>query len=83
MKKTTINKERLAKIALIIAIIKLSLKKILNTSLLLAPTALKIPISLFLWLIEIVIKFNNKRDAKIAKPSPIYKRFLNKFQKLN
>lgn len=49
MQKTTINKEILAKIALIIAIIKLSLKNILNTSLLLAPTALKIPISLFFY----------------------------------
>ena len=82
MKKTTINKERLAKITLIIAIIKLSLKKILNTSLLLAPTALKIPISLFLWLIEIVIKFNNKRDAKIAKPSPIYKKIFEQISKI-
>ena len=58
---------------LIIAIIKLSKKKILNTSLLLAPIALRIPISCFLYEILVAIKLDNIIIANTAKPIPMYK----------
>ena len=54
----------------IAAITNDSEKKILNTSKLLAPTALKIPISLFFCEIETEMKFEKRRTAKSAKPRP-------------
>ena len=56
---------------LIIAMIKLSEKNILNTSLLLEPIALKIPISCFLYEILEAIKFDNINAANTANPIPI------------
>ena len=54
---------------LIVAIIILSLKKIPNTSLPLAPNARSTPISLFLWLIDVEIKFIRRSAANTAKPT--------------
>ena len=55
----------------IIAIMKLSAKKILNTSLLLEPIARRIPISCFLWEMLMPIKFASIKAAKTANPRPI------------
>lgn len=56
---------------LIMAIIKLSEKKIRNTSLLLEPIARRIPISCFLCEILVPIKFASIKDANTANPIPI------------
>ena len=58
-------------IQLITAIIKLSFKNILRTSIPRAPTALKIPISRFLLAILVAMKLQNMMEAKTAKPIPI------------
>ena len=63
----------IAKITQSIAIIKDSEKKILKTSKLLAPTALRIPISFFFCEIDTEIKFDNNKAANTARTSPTYK----------
>ena len=65
---------RIALIQLIKTITIDSLKKILKTSRLLAPTARRIPISRFLLIIETVIKLNNNKVAKIARIMPAHKK---------
>ena len=55
------------------AINKDSEKKILKTSIFLAPIARKTPISLFLEEIETEIKLSNINAAKIPKPTPTHK----------
>lgn len=56
-----------ATIKLIKAIIKASFKKIPKTSLLLAPKALRIPISCFLLETDTPMKLINNKEAKTAK----------------
>ena len=51
-----------------------SAKKILKTSLFLAPIALKIPISFFFEEIDTVIKLRSIKAEKIPKPTPIHKK---------
>ena len=51
-----------------------SAKKILKTSLFLAPIALKIPISLFLEETETEIKLRSIKAAKTPKPIAVYKK---------
>ena len=61
---------------LIPAMIKLSLKKIPNTSEPLAPSALRMPISRFLYEIEVDMKFISSREANIAIPRANHIRML-------
>ena len=53
-----------------------STKKILKTSLFLAPIALRIPISFFLPATDTVIKLRSINAAKTPKPTPIQKKMV-------
>ena len=67
-KKTATPAAIVAKMKLINAMTNASLKKILKTSLDLAPTARRIPISFFLLEIEMVMKLANNKAEKTARP---------------